>query len=97
MQETFYHGSAVCIDGPLQKGTCVSSDKCNALIFARRRQQGDCYIYELLLDPVLDLRQQEDGGILDQVLIRDTPFSKRILATDDLIAECKKSLQNSIA
>lgn len=90
----FFHGSEKLIDGPLLKGTCVSSDKANAMIFARRRCKGDskgkCYLYELLLDPKTDLQQKiDDEGTIDWVLIRDTQFSKRILVTAELIAECK--------
>jgi hypothetical protein len=85
----YFHGSEKLIDGRLFKGTCVSSDKANAVIFARRRSQGkECYLYELLLDPK-DLEQKIDEGTVDWVLVRDTPFSKRIPVTADLIAECK--------
>jgi hypothetical protein len=68
----------------------MSSDKGNAVIFARRRSRGKkCYVYELLLDPK-DLEQKiDDEGTVDLVLLRDTPFSKRIEVTAELIAECK--------
>ena len=87
----YFHGSEKLIDGRLFKGTCVSSDKANAVIFARRRSRGkECYLYELLLDPKTDLQQKiDDEGTIDWVLVRDTQFSKRILVTADLIAECK--------
>jgi len=92
VKEQFFHGSAVCIDGPLLKGTCVSRSKYAALLFAqRRRKNGDCYIYTLLLDPAVDL-ERVDAGAIDQVLARDTPFSERNLVTPQLIEECKESI-----
>jgi hypothetical protein len=90
MKEPYYHGSPTYIDGSLSKGTCVSSTKCNALIFALRYRRGDCYIYSMLLDSTTDLERQEDAvGTVDKILVRDTPFAERILVTDELIAECR--------
>jgi hypothetical protein len=90
MKKKYFHGSSIDIQGSLQKGTCVSSSKSNALIFARRRQRGNCYIYTLLLDPAVDLKQHVDAvETVDYVLARDTPFSERIVVTDQVIAKCK--------
>ena len=97
MKEQFFHGSAVCIEGPLQKGSCVSRSKYAALLFAqRRRQKGDCYIYTLQLDPAVDL-ERVDGGAIDQVLARDTPFSERVPVTPELIKKCKESIPKGLS
>src|SRR5260221_312800 len=89
MKKAYYHGSSTHIDGPLSEGSYVSSAKCNALIFARRRCQGNCYIYVVQVDPAVDLQQRVNAGTVDWVLARDIAFSERILVTDELIAECK--------
>jgi hypothetical protein len=88
----YFHGSPRLIDSPILKGNYVSRDRCTALRFARRRARGDCYIYVFLLEPEIDLEQKIDAaGIVDCVLVRDTPFSERILVTDKLIDECRES------
>ena len=88
----YFHGSSSLIDGPLSKDTCVSSDKCNALRFARRHARADCFIYMFLLEPAIDVEEKIDAvGTIDRVLVRDTPFSERILVTHELIAECRAS------
>ncbi len=89
MKQTYYHGSSTCIDGMIWKGTCVSIEKCNALTFARRRGQGVCYIYSMVLDSAADLERHEEAGIVDWRLVRNTAFSERVVVTDELIAECK--------
>jgi hypothetical protein len=97
MKTAYFHGSACFIESCLSKGTCVSSDKKNALWFARfahGHTEGDCYIYVLLLDPAIDLEQSMDrAGTIDWLLIRDTPFSERILVTDNVIAESRAASQ----
>ncbi|HEY3855659.1 MAG TPA: hypothetical protein VGO67_14820 [Verrucomicrobiae bacterium] len=97
MKTQHFHGSSHSIDDLIAKGSCVSSDKGNALRFARfahGHTDGDCYIYVLMLDPTIDLEQSRDAvGTVDKVLVRDTPFSERILVTDDVIAECRAASQ----
>jgi hypothetical protein len=89
MKPTHYHGSPVLVDGKLKEGTCVSSSKCAALIFARRKCQGNCYIYSLVLNPG-DLYQDADGaGIVDCRLRHATAFLERIPVTKEMIAECE--------
>lgn len=90
----YFHGSPDKIDGPLWKNANVSSDKCNALIFALRRRVGDadCYIYKLLLSPD-DVKQIVDAaGVVDHVLTREMSFVECILVTDELIDACRRRL-----
>jgi len=90
MKKEFYHGSPTKIDGPLRKGTCVSNARHNAVFFALRRRQGDCYLYVILLDHTTDLEQSVDtAGVVDYVLARDTQPSKRIVLTDEILAEIR--------
>jgi len=97
MKARYFHGSPRFVDGFLSKGTCVSSDKSNALWFARfahGHTGSDCYVYVLVLDPAIDLEQKTDAvGTVDLVLTRDTPFSERILVTDKVITECRAAFQ----
>lgn len=98
MKALYYHGSPTCIDRLLQKGTCVSSSRANALIFALRRRKGDCYIYTVLVDPDVDLEPQIDPRqIVDLVLARDTPYLDRIHVTDELITECRGANASEIS
>ena len=40
----------------------------------------------------MDLKRLEDAaGIVDHELVRDMPFTERILVTDALIAECREA------
>lgn len=90
MKKEFYHGSPTKIDGPIKKGTCVSSARHNSVFFALRRRQGDCYLYVMVLDHTTDLEQSVDSaGVVDYVLARDTQFSKCILLTDEILAEIR--------
>jgi len=93
MKELYFHGSKNDIQGDLRKGTCVTRSKPYALYYARRKQQGACYIYTLLLDPAADLKPHVDAaGTVDNRLVRDTPFFERVLVTPELILEHKAAL-----
>jgi hypothetical protein len=85
-----FHGSSEEIVGPLRAGTYVSTSKSNALIFARRRRKATPYIYTLLLDTESDIRSQTEAGVVDTVLVRDTPFESQIPVTEAVLAECKE-------
>ena len=90
MKKPFFHGSPIKIDGQIRQGTCVSNSKSNALYFALRRRQGDCYLYILQVDPAVDLEQSFDAaGVMDYVLAHDTSYSECILVTDQVISECR--------
>lgn len=89
MTKEFFHGSSTNIDGVIKKGTCVTNQRYNALIFALRRRQTNCYLYVLQLDPAALESREDATGVIDCVLARDTPFAERILLTDDLIAEIR--------
>ena len=89
MKEEFFHGSPIRFDTPVRENQCVTNSKRNALIFARRKCQGECYIYRLLLDPATDWKLSEEGGLRNKGLVRATPFLERITVTEDLIRQCK--------
>lgn len=90
-KEEFFHGSIDFYDEYVPKDKCVTKSKPYALIYARRKSesQNKGFIYVLSLNPEVDLRQENQNGTIDYLLVREMRFSKRIPVTKKLIEECK--------